>query len=242
MTMSRTTNSEIAWNFTFVEITAQRVLIDAPIWYTAKNRRAALAERKGSIKSNARWYKAASLPHLVNLICHHKSLDDGVRLRFWNLATDNALDLAIKQKKRKKMAAPLERQCAVASKKRKTIQIDDLPEKLRKNIQIARQDCWIWRGSRDRGGYGVVFFEKRNWRVHRLTYTLCNGFIPQGSLLMHSCDIRNCCNPEHLTPGSTYQNSADAITKGRATFQNFRPRKDTVFLPRGRKPKYLNKQ
>lgn len=31
----------------------------------------------------------------------------------------------------------------------------------------------------------------------------------------HACDNRICCNPEHLIPGSTADNAADAVARGR---------------------------
>lgn len=64
--------------------------------------------------------------------------------------------------------------------------------------------CWIWRGAKTSGGYGVVSFGNRMWRVHRLVYEKTVG--PAGPSLDHVCRQRLCCNPAHLRPVTGREN------------------------------------
>ena len=41
------------------------------------------------------------------------------------------------------------------------------------------------------------------------------GEIPKGLLVMHKCDTRACCNPDHLQLGTQKDNMADCAAKGR---------------------------
>ena len=82
------------------------------------------------------------------------------------------------------------------------------------------QDCWEWTGPVDSPGYGHVRWNGRNARVHRVVYQLTHGPIPpgeghHGTVVMHSCDNKICCNPAHLRLGDHAANMADMRNKGR---------------------------
>lgn len=76
--------------------------------------------------------------------------------------------------------------------------------------------CWLWSGCLDNGGYGLVGGDgKRNVKVHRLSYEVNVGPIPDGLFVLHKCDVRSCCNPDHLFLGTKKDNAIDAVRKGR---------------------------
>lgn len=51
--------------------------------------------------------------------------------------------------------------------------------------------------------------------AHRVSYELHHGPIPQGALILHSCDNPGCVNPAHLRAGTQSENILEAFAKGR---------------------------
>lgn len=76
-------------------------------------------------------------------------------------------------------------------------------------------DCWLWTGHKLDSGYCQFRVGPKRYRVHRLAYFLHYGVQPSG-IIMHTCDVRHCCNPKHLVDGTPAQNSADMVRKGRS--------------------------
>lgn len=79
--------------------------------------------------------------------------------------------------------------------------------------------CFEWKGACDRDGYGVFSsdpdFGRKKLKAHRLAYELHVGPIPDGLLVLHSCDNPPCVNPEHLFLGSADDNRTDMYQKRR---------------------------
>lgn len=75
--------------------------------------------------------------------------------------------------------------------------------------------CWPWTRSCIKRGYGQVSMEKAMWLTHRLAWTLTNGAIPDGLLVLHDCDNPPCCNPKHHFLGTYQDNSDDMVSKDR---------------------------
>ena len=85
--------------------------------------------------------------------------------------------------------------------------------------------CWPWTLSKSGNGYGQVNMGKSHGpclRAHRVAYMLTNGNLPafsnadsRGTVVMHSCDNRLCCNPKHLRAGTQSENLKDMHSKGR---------------------------
>lgn len=78
-----------------------------------------------------------------------------------------------------------------------------------------RGPCWIWTGDRDKDGYGKITIDYIPTSVHRYSYIIHIGTIPQGLLVCHHCDNPPCANPVHLFIGTSQVNTADSTRKGR---------------------------
>ena len=87
--------------------------------------------------------------------------------------------------------------------------------------------CWEWNGQVGHNGYGLLTVRGKPWRAHRYSYFLKYGSIPDGMMILHSCDNRRCVNPEHLRIGTAKDNAADAIARGRFR-QNFATRNNKI--------------
>lgn len=59
--------------------------------------------------------------------------------------------------------------------------------------------CWEWTGTRNPKGYGMLRTGgRRRQLVHRVSYEMTYGPIPEGLQIDHLCRVRNCLNPAHL--------------------------------------------
>ena len=74
--------------------------------------------------------------------------------------------------------------------------------------------CWLWTACTDALGYGRINALGEN-KAHRLSYRLYRGDIPTGMKILHSCDVRNCVNPDHLRIGTQAENVRDSVERGR---------------------------
>lgn len=93
-----------------------------------------------------------------------------------------------------------------------------LQERFWPKVEVRGLDeCWLWTGSLDSGGYGQIGIKdgERPGRAHRLAYEWANGPIPPGKQVNHTCDVRSCVNPSHLYAGTAKDNTRDAIERGR---------------------------
>lgn len=79
--------------------------------------------------------------------------------------------------------------------------------------------CWPWQKFRDKPmGYGVVSYNGKPRRAHRIAWTIRRGPTPEGIDVLHRCDNPPCCNPKHLWLGTDLDNRRDCLAKGRARF------------------------
>jgi len=64
-------------------------------------------------------------------------------------------------------------------------------------------------------GYCRIQVNKTKYRLHRYIYEQTYGKIPEGLVVRHKCDVRNCINPDHLELGTNWDNTQDMIKRNR---------------------------
>jgi len=75
--------------------------------------------------------------------------------------------------------------------------------------------CWLWTAGTSSDGYGRFSENCRGVNAHRWSWQFHFGRIPNGLLVLHSCDVPRCVNPEHLFLGTPADNCHDMVDKGR---------------------------
>ncbi len=77
--------------------------------------------------------------------------------------------------------------------------------------------CWLFASGRTTlFRYQGFYWRGRHVQAHRFAYALWKGEIPDGLWILHSCDQRPCCNPDHLRAGTAKENTQDMHERGRA--------------------------
>lgn len=75
--------------------------------------------------------------------------------------------------------------------------------------------CVEWTGAITKGGYGTLRYRGDQLSAHRAAYELEKGGIPEGMMVLHSCDNRKCIRIGHLRVGTGADNMADRASRGR---------------------------
>ena len=78
--------------------------------------------------------------------------------------------------------------------------------------------CWIWRGAKTGTGYGHTRVGGRRGSYmtsNRMSWEVHHGPIPAGMHVLHHCDVKLCCRPDHLYLGTRTDNLRDAMNRGR---------------------------
>ena len=82
------------------------------------------------------------------------------------------------------------------------------------HVDTSIDGCWIWPTKRTQKTYVYVQLSGTKAYAHRVAWRLANGRIPDGALILHSCDNKHCVNPHHLRPGTSRDNHNDRVERG----------------------------
>jgi hypothetical protein len=79
------------------------------------------------------------------------------------------------------------------------------------------KDCWIWIGTKNSGGYGVIRVLKGQSMklAHRLSYQFDKGLFNQSLCVLHKCNNPECVNPNHLYLGTRTDNHRYMVSQNR---------------------------
>lgn len=77
--------------------------------------------------------------------------------------------------------------------------------------------CWRYNGPLGTNGYKQVWYQTKNYLIHRLAAFLWMGFDLDSELkVIHRCNVPCCFNPQHLFIGTTLDKSHDTAKKMRS--------------------------
>lgn len=94
-----------------------------------------------------------------------------------------------------------------------------LADRLHAKLVPMPSGCIEFVGDHYRNGYGKLRRGGKSEgfvRAHRVAWEVNNGPIPEGLFVLHHCDNRACCNPEHLYVGTKGDNMRDMSVRGRS--------------------------
>jgi hypothetical protein len=95
-----------------------------------------------------------------------------------------------------------------------------LEERFWEKVDIGEEnECWEWLGARHhKWNYGEFKIGYKVIQAHRWSYFISheNEEIPEGMLVLHTCDNPPCVNPKHLFLGTNDDNMKDMAYKGRS--------------------------
>lgn len=80
-------------------------------------------------------------------------------------------------------------------------------------VNTSTGGCWQWQAGVDDAGYGQFRFEGKNIKAHRVSFFLHYGTWPD--VCRHICDNPSCVNPQHLSDGTSKDNSGDMYSRER---------------------------
>lgn len=87
------------------------------------------------------------------------------------------------------------------------------PADIWRRVAVGEADeCWPFLGSLTTRGYGTFCYAGNRRQAHRVTYELVRGPISDGLHLDHLCRNRRCCNPSHLEPVTSLENTRRSPT------------------------------
>ncbi len=92
-----------------------------------------------------------------------------------------------------------------------------LRERIKANIEVDSNGCWLWKGSCAKEGYGQISVHNQPRALHVVSYEVFIGPVPEGHEVCHKCDVRRCGHPEHFFAGTRAANVRDMWSKDRAS-------------------------
>lgn len=67
-----------------------------------------------------------------------------------------------------------------------------------RSIPEPMSGCTLWLGALISSGYGFIKMSDGTKLAHRVAWEEENGPIPEGLVIHHTCENRQCINPDHL--------------------------------------------
>jgi hypothetical protein len=82
-----------------------------------------------------------------------------------------------------------------------------IEERLVRDSAPTEYGCLIWTRALNNRGYGVTYYDGKLRLAHRVSWYLRNGRWPaDGLVLDHTCEVKQCINPDHLVETTNTHN------------------------------------
>ena len=92
----------------------------------------------------------------------------------------------------------------------------DVYQRIMRNITKTPKDCWEWNGFKNEAGYGMIWLDGKQSRVHRIVLSRkLDRPLTDIEVTRHICNNPPCCNPDHLQVGTTQDNIRDMVSVNR---------------------------
>lgn len=82
--------------------------------------------------------------------------------------------------------------------RRLTLDSEEVQERFWDKVDYQGWDCWNWKGGIGGKGNGVFGVAGVSYYVHRISYLLTRGDIPEGYEVRRTCHNPLCVRPLHL--------------------------------------------
>lgn len=92
------------------------------------------------------------------------------------------------------------------------------PSNLQRIVSLILIGDGCWEIRKAKGDYGSFGYRTDDGRVislgfHKAMWMIWNGPVPEGMMVLHTCDNRRCCRPDHLYLGTHQDNMNDRNTR-----------------------------
>lgn len=92
----------------------------------------------------------------------------------------------------------------------------DVYDRILTHIDKSGNECWKWTGHKNDAGYGLIWLEGKQSRVHRIVLSKKLGRpLETTEVCRHMCHTPICCNPDHLEVGNVQDNVNDTVNANR---------------------------
>ena len=99
--------------------------------------------------------------------------------------------------------------------KKQSYDIDYIKRRFDKKFEKRNEDeCWFWNCRLDSHGYGTFYMLGKIYKAHRVAFMFSKGNVEDDKLICHTCNNRNCVNPNHLYMGTHLDNMNDLKESG----------------------------
>jgi hypothetical protein len=94
----------------------------------------------------------------------------------------------------------------------------------RGRVNTNMSPCWTHTTGKSSSGYGQICLSGVRWNLHRYSYWIHNNKpeLKKGHHIAHSCDNKDCSNPEHLSEKTSKENAIEAVER----IRTIKPKKE----------------